>query len=100
MIAAAPPRARRRDEDCTVLVVRRVRNRETRWRRSPSAAAAPRAGAGGRGVASPAPEPSLGLASHVSLERLVSGLRAGRLHDNDNGVRMRCGRIRSEIEKI
>ena len=178
MIAAAPPRARRRDEDWTVLVVWRVRNRETRWRRSPSAAAAPRAvgggagaGAGGRGVASPAPEPSLGLASHVSLERLVSSLlqhckrggvpviadggnpavavlevrsgrkegtgrtrwaicsplwgrrgaglcrnlRAqcctprgpswsgtGRLHvgDNDNGVRMRCGRIRYEIEKI
>jgi hypothetical protein len=56
-----------------------------RWRRSPSAA--PRAvgggagaGAGGRGVGranaseSPAPEPSLGLASHVNLERLVSAL--------------------------
>ena len=53
-----------------------------RWCRSPSAA--PRATGGGYGAggggrvgrmrAYPAPEPSLGLASHVNLEHLVSGL--------------------------
>jgi len=86
--------------------------RGTPWRRSPSAAAAPRAvgggaraGAGGRGVgrarATPAPEPSLGLASHVNLERLVSGLlqnckRGGVLVIADGGnPAVGCPEVRS-----
>ena len=43
-------------------------------RRSPRLRGAGGGGRVGRTRASPAPEPSLGFASHVNLERLVSGL--------------------------
>ncbi len=59
---------------------------------APSGGGAGAGGGGrvGRARASPAPEPSLGLASHVNLERLVSGLlqhckRGGVLVTADGG---------------
>jgi hypothetical protein len=93
IVVGGAPLPVRRDELCSTLVVQRLRRSLTRRHRrrsaDPHAASGGGGGAGGEGgcaggggggsigsaSASPAPEPSLGLAGHVVLKVLVGLLQ-------------------------